>query len=283
MNPFSATPKVSVILPTYNRGWIVREAIDSVLDQSYTDVELIVVDDGSTDDTRAILDEYGGRLTVIRQVNMGVSAARNTGIRAATGELIAFLDSDDYWISGKLDRQVDYFIRNPQMMICQTEEIWVRRGKRVNAKKKHRKQSGMIFHYCLPLCLISPSAVMMRRQLFDRVGLFDERLPACEDYDLWLRITCREPVGLIDEPLIVKRGGHDDQLSRMAQLDKYRIDALAKIIDSGRLDIDQKRAAVLMLKEKCRIYINGCVKRGRHQEAGDCQALADRYGAISGT
>ena len=277
MNPIDTIPKVSVVVPTFNRGWILRDAVESVLNQNYADLELIVVDDGSTDDTLRILADYAGRLTIIRQANQGVSAARNAGVRQASGELIAFLDSDDYWLGGKLTRQVDYFARHPQMMICQTEEIWIRRGTRVNPKRKHRKRSGMIFRHCLPLCLISPSAVMMRRPLFDTVGFFDDQLPACEDYDLWLRIACEYPVGLIDEPLIVKRGGHADQLSRMAELDKFRITALAKIIASGRLSDDQKRAAVRMLKEKCRIYANGCIKRGRHQEAEHYIALADRY------
>jgi hypothetical protein len=118
---------------------------------------------------------------------------------------------------------------------------------------------------------------MLRRSLFDIVGCFDESLPACEDYDLWLRIACEYPVGLIDEPLIVKRGGHPDQLSAMAELDKYRIRALAGIIDSGRLDPGQKTAAAAMLKRKCAIYINGCIKRGRHRDADVLSRLCDRY------
>jgi glycosyltransferase involved in cell wall biosynthesis len=278
----NATPsKVSVIVPTYNRGWILREALDSILSQDYPDVELIVVDDGSTDDTASILRGYDTALSVIRQPNRGVSAARNAGIGAATGEFIAFLDSDDSWLTGKLTRQVGWFTRHPDMMICQTEEVWMRRGVRVNPKQKHRKRAGMIFKHCLPLCLISPSAVMMRRRLFDAVGLFDETLPACEDYDLWLRVACNYPVGLIDEPLIVKRGGHGDQLSSMAELDKFRITALARILDSGTLNGEDRDAAAQMLRKKCRIYINGCTKRGRHREAADYAALARSYQTIS--
>jgi glycosyltransferase involved in cell wall biosynthesis len=270
-------PRVSIILPTYNRAWILSQAVDSVLCQDYTDFELIVVDDGSTDHTERVLAGYGCKIRVLQQPNLGVSAARNAGIRAARGQLIAFLDSDDHWLDGKLSRQVGYFTAHPEMMICQTEEIWIRRGKRVNPKNRHRKRSGRIFRYCLPLCLISPSAVMIRRQLFDRVGCFDETLPACEDYDLWLRVACEYPVGLIETPLIVKRGGHEDQLSRMPELDKYRITALAKIIHSGRLTDEQKQAAVAMLKEKCRIYGNGCLKHGRMNEAQRISAIAAKY------
>ncbi|MEN8780645.1 MAG: glycosyltransferase, partial [Desulfobacterales bacterium] len=204
MNSYS----VSIIIPTYNRGWIVRDAIDSVLGQTDTDFELVVVDDGSTDRTPEILDSYGDRLRVIRQANQGVSAARNRGIGDSSGPLIALLDSDDIWLPGKLSVQVDFFNKNPAALICQTEEIWIRNGLRVNPGKRHRKPFGMIFEPSLELCLVSPSAVMVRRELFEKVGLFDENLPACEDYDLWLRVGCRFPVHLIDKPLTIKRGGH---------------------------------------------------------------------------
>jgi GT2 family glycosyltransferase len=162
-------------------------------------------------------------------------------------------------------------------MICQTEEMWIRNGMRVNPKERHKKPSGMIFEPSLSLCLISPSAVMMKCSLFDEVGLFDEELPACEDYDLWLRVSCRYPVYLIDTPLIVKRGGHEDQLSRSPGLDKYRIKAIIKIIKSHLLSKRQHRAAVRTLKEKCAIYASGCRKRGRVDEAEHYEALAKRY------
>ena len=208
-------------MPTFNRAHCLERAIDSVLDQTFRDYELIVVDDGSTDHTADLLKRYDDSLKSIHQQNRGVSAARNTGIRAARGELIALLDSDDCWLPTKLERQVDFFETHPQAQVCQTEEIWIRNGRRVNPKRRHRKFSGLIFEKSLPLCLVSPSAVMLRKSLFDQVGLFDERLPACEDYDLWLRITWKYPVDLILAPLIVKHGGHADQLSRRPELDKY--------------------------------------------------------------
>jgi glycosyltransferase involved in cell wall biosynthesis len=226
-------PLVSVIIPTYNRGWIVQEAIGSVLEQDFADYELIVVDDGSADDTAAILTVYGSTITVLNQPNRGVSAARNRGIAAASGQLIAFLDSDDLWLPRKLSTQVEFFKNHPDTVISQTQERWIRNGVRVNPRQRHHKFSGMIFEHSLALCLVSPSAVMLKKSLFDEVGVFDEQLPACEDYDLWLRISCRYPVHLIDAPLVIKRGGHADQLSRAAGLDKYRIRSLVKIIDSG--------------------------------------------------
>jgi glycosyltransferase involved in cell wall biosynthesis len=274
----SKKPLVSVIIPTYNRAWVLREAIDSVLAQEFKDFELIVVDDGSTDNTGEILDSYEQDILVLRQSNKGVSAARNRGIAAAAGRLIAFLDSDDLWLPRKLSSQVDFFKSNPAAVINQTEEIWVRNGVRVNPKTRHHKFSGMIFERSLALCLVSPSAVMIKKNLFSEVGVFDENLPACEDYDLWLRISCRYPVDLIETPLIMKRGGHADQLSKAPGLDKYRIQALKKIIASGQLEPDSYRAAVQTLQEKCAIFAAGCRKRGRDAEARYYEELANQIG-----
>lgn len=271
---------VSVIIPTYNRAGFLKEAVDSVLSQEVSDVELIVVDDGSTDGTPDLLARYGDRLRVIRQENAGVSAARNAGLRRAAGDLIALLDSDDLWLPGKLAAQTAFFQANPESVVCQTEELWVRRGRRINPGKRHRKRAGWIFIPSLSLCLVSPSAVMMRRSLLDEVGLFDESLPACEDYDLWLRIACRHPIDLIGTPLIVKRGGHPDQLSAAPGLDRYRIQSILKLLEGKSLPSDYQKAAVAVLVEKCRIYANGCFKRGRRDEGRRYMALAGRYAAL---
>ncbi len=277
VHPRGKGPRVSVIIPTYNRGWILEEAVDSVLEQTYTDFELIVVDDGSTDDTRALLQPYGQRIAYVHQDNQGVSAARNTGLRLARGELIALLDSDDLWKPAKLARQVAFFDAHPDAQICQTEEVWIRRGRRVNPKNRHRKPSGWIFEPSLALCLVSPSAVMLRRGLMDAMGGFDVSLPACEDYDLWLRISLRCPIHLIEEALVLKRGGHADQLSAAAGLDRYRIQSLDKILTNENLTRQQSRAAAAMLQAKCRIYASGCRKRGRTQEAQIYEALAVKH------
>lgn len=277
----AGTPKVSVIIPTFNRGWALRESVDSVLEQEYDSFELLVVDDGSTDDTGEILAQYGTKLTVVRQENRGVSAARNAGIAASSGALIAFLDSDDRWLPKKLSEQVLFFDERPDALICQTEEIWIRNGVRVNPKKHHKKPSGEIFEASLSLCLVSPSAVMMRRSLFSEVGLFDEKLPACEDYDLWLRIGCRHPIHLIDIPLILKTGGHEDQLSRAPRLDRYRILSLEKLLSDGGLTEWQAAAAVKKLIEKCAIYAMGCRKWGRQEEADHFEEKGKRWSSIS--
>jgi glycosyltransferase involved in cell wall biosynthesis len=273
----TTTPTVSVIIPTYNRAGMLKEAIDSVLDQDYSDFELIVVDDGSIDETPQILNCYGGKIKHICQRNQGVSAARNRGIATASGRYMAFLDSDDLWLPGKLTIQTDFLRSTPEALICQTEEIWIRNGVRVNPRERHQKYSGMIFERSLALCLVSPSAVMVRRGLFDKFGLFDESLPACEDYDMWLRVSCRCPVYLINKPFIIKRGGHADQLSRQPALDKFRIRAIKKILDSQMLSVDQYNAGVGMLKQKCALYAAGCRKRGRTEEAQYYRFLAKKY------
>lgn len=278
MKKTKKNPLVSVIIPTYNRGWIIKEAIDSVRAQDFEDFELIVVDDGSTDNTPEVLDAYRGTINVFRQKNKGVSAARNRGISEASGRFIAFLDSDDLWLPQKLSRQVEFFNTTPDALICQTEEVWIRSGVRVNPKKRHQKPSGMIFEPSLALCLVSPSAVMIRRSLLEIVGNFDETLPACEDYDLWLRISCRFPVYCIDTPLIIKRGGHEDQLSASFGLDRFRIKAIKKSVESGFLSKRQYAAAVKTLKEKCNIYAAGCRKRGREEEALYYISLSEKFG-----
>ncbi len=263
----SSNPCISVIIPTYNRCWILNEAIESVLSQKFTDYEIIVVDDGSNDTTAALLSTYGDRIAIIRQVNKGVSAARNAGILIAKGNYIAFLDSDDMWLPEKLSCQVDFFQSQAEAEVCQTDEIWIRNGVRVNPKNRHKKPSGMIFVPSLRLCLVSPSAVMIKKRLFDKVGLFNEAFPACEDYDLWLRIALYYPIYLIDRQMVVKRGGHDDQLSCNPGLDRYRIQSIVNILENNSLTTQNYQAAVNVLKEKCRIYANGCIKRGRAEEA----------------
>lgn len=256
-------PSVSVIIPTYNRCDFVREAMASVLAQTFQDFELIVVDDGSTDGTADIVREFP-RTHYLLQENRGVSAARNAGVAVSRGELIAFLDSDDLWQPQKLATQVAFFAARPDAHICQTEEVWLRNGVRVNPRNKHRKPSGDIFAASLQLCLVSPSAVMMRRELFDHVGGFDEELLACEDYDLWLRISASEPVHLIAEALVIKRGGHADQLShRFWGMDRFRVAALRKLLATGGLTLMQRQQVEAVLAEKCRILAQGAKKRGQ--------------------
>jgi GT2 family glycosyltransferase len=273
---------VSVIIPTFNRRALVREAVASACGQRDVELDVIVIDDGSSDGTAAALqDELGSRIRIFSTENRGVSAARNLGVRHSRGELIAFLDSDDVWQPGKLAAQVAFFAAHPEAHICQTEEIWIRNGVRVNPCKHHRKPSGDIFTPSLRRCLVSASAVMLRRSLFERVGGFDETLPACEDYDLWLRIACDTPVWLIDQPLVIKRGGHADQLSgRFWGMDRYRVAALARLLAEGRLSAPQRTQTMSVLAEKCAILANGAARRGHHDAAEHYRMLRESHAEL---
>ena len=273
-------PKVSVILPTYNRLPMLKEAMDSVLAQNFEDMELIVVDDGSTDGTAEEMKRYGGRVKLIQHSrNRGVSAARNKGILHARGKYIAFLDSDDLWVKGKLRIQVSFLDDNPHYPICYTDEIWIRRGKRVNPMIKHAKYSGWIFEKCLPLCIMSPSSVMMKRTLFSKVGLFDEALPVCEDYDFWLRVSARFPIFFIDRKLIVKRGGHPDQLSQRSWgNDRCRVIALEKLLSEPYIGSEEREMILKEMKKKCSILYKGFLKRRNEIEARHYQEMMRRYG-----
>jgi len=274
----SGAPLVAVIIPTFNRAEKTARAISSVLRQTFKQCEIIVVDDGSTDKTGEYVGQFGPLLRFISHSgNLGVSAARNHGIAGSRAPFVAFLDSDDYWLPEKLAVQVRFFRENPMAVACQTEEIWIRRGRRVNPQKKHLKPSGEIFEPSLKLCLVSPSSVMLKRSLLDLVGLFDEDLPVCEDYDLWLRISCRYPIYLIRQHLVVKEGGEPDQLSSSFQgMDRFRIKALVKLLRSGQLRGHQYEPVLRELNRKCTIYGNGCLRRGRREEGAYYLRLVER-------
>jgi glycosyltransferase involved in cell wall biosynthesis len=277
---------ISVIIPTYNRAAFIGEAIRSVLEQDYFhrsgpghSFELLVVDDGSEDNTRGVVESFAGPIIFLRQAHRGVSAARNSGLRSARGEFIAFLDSDDLWKKEKIGVQVAYLKAFPDAKVCYTEEIWLRRGKLLNPHRKHQKHSGWIFDRLLPLCLLSLSSCLFRREVFAEVGVFDEELPVCEDYDLGIRLAHTYPVHLITRPLIIKRGGHPDQLSRRYWgMDRFRVQVLEKTL---RLDLtaDEARLVKKELARKSRILIQGFIRRGNRVEAERYRALVRRCGA----
>lgn len=257
---------ISVIIPSFNRANYLGRALDSVVNQSFLPVEIIVIDDGSSDDTRSLVEDNYSQVVYRYQDNCGVSSARNLGINICKGNWIAFLDSDDEWLPEKLDQQVKALSQEPEFLICHTNEIWVRNGRRVNQMNKHEKGGGEIFNRCLPLCAISPSSAMLSKRLLQEVGGFDESLPACEDYDLWLRICARYPVLYLEQTLLTKYGGHVDQLSRRIWgLDRFRVQSLEKLITSGILNKEQSIDATNMLIRKCHILANGAFKRGKFE------------------
>ncbi|MFV1951556.1 MAG: glycosyltransferase family 2 protein [Nitrospinota bacterium] len=278
-------PEISIIIPVYNRPLLVKEAIDSVMAQTYTDFELIVVDDGSTDTTADVIQKYietysniSVHLRYIYQSGLGVSAARNNGIDAANGKLTTFLDSDDLWQPNKLKRQMEFFASHPEAKICYTDEIWIRHNKRVNPCKVHQKYSGRIFEHCLPCCIISPSSVIIKKEVLEEVGLFDESLPACEDYDLWLRIAGRFKVDILPEQLIIKRNGYPEQLSRKYWgMDRFRVQAMEKHINSPYLNENEHRLLLEQLVKKYSILANGSHKRGKQAETALYRRKVEKY------
>jgi len=276
---------VSAIIVTYNRKSFLKEAIDSVLAQSYfhkfpLDWELIIVDDGSTDGTSKLVEDYQLSQNNIHYYFLehgGVSRARNFGIKKAKGKFIGFLDSDDLWLKDKIQIQLSYLKAFPQAKFCLTEEIWIRNNRRVNQGLKHKKYSGWILEKVLPLCLLSLSSSLFRRNLFEEIGPFDENFPVCEDYDLGLRIALRYPYHFIPAPLIIKRGGHPDQLSRKYWgMDRWRLLALEKALN-GPIRPEQEKLIKMEIQRKCDILISGFLKRGNSQEAEYYLKLKEKY------
>ena len=259
--------KVSVVIPTYNRKHTLTRAIESILSQTIKPLEIIIVDDGSNDGTREWIKEKYPFIKYLNQNNSGVSASRNRGIFSANGNWIAFLDSDDEWTPEKLERQLSILSSDKEAVFCHTNEIWIRNGTRVNQMRKHEKYGGYIFEKCLDMCRISPSSSIIKKEVFDHIGYFDESLIVCEDYDLWLRIAAHYKILFLDQPLIKKYGGHVDQLSRVkGGIEKYRIQSLEKILSSESLNISQFNSAKEILIKKLNIYANGVRKRKRVKE-----------------
>jgi len=274
--------KISVVIPTYNRKHTLPRALDSVLAQSYKPFEIIVIDDGSSDGTIDMIKSKYPSIKLLESLKpskslkgyspKGVSVARNVGIEQSKGDWIALLDSDDEWVPDKLIKQVQLLKKNEGSVFCHTNEIWIRNGIRVNQHKKHQKYGGYIFKECLDICRISPSSVLIHKSIFEDIGLFDESLKVCEDYDLWLRITSNYPVLFLDEFLIKKYGGHEDQLSKTPEgIEQYRIKSLEKIMSSNLLPESQFQAAKDMLITKLQIFANGLEKRQKIDEFNTIQ------------
>lgn len=263
------TAYFSIIIPTYNRSAFLKKALSSVINQSFGEFELIIVDDGSTDNTRQLINSCNDkRIKYIYQENKGASAARNRGLKEARAEWICFLDSDDWFDKEKLKITRRHIEKHPQYKIFHTEEIWYRSGVLLNQKKIHKKHGGWIFDRCLKLCCVSMSTVCVAKSVFEKSGFFDENFPCCEDYEFWLRASLQYPFYLIPQALTSKEGGHHDQVSKKYScIDKFRIQAIEKILKAPSLSAQQRKKASEELEKKCRVLIGGCLKRFKIKEA----------------
>jgi glycosyltransferase involved in cell wall biosynthesis len=283
----NCSPKISVIIPTYNRRELLLRAVKSVLNQDFEHFDLTIVDDGSTDDTKEALDTIlkthprRDKVFYYSIAKSGVSAARNYGIKKTSSRWLAFLDSDDEWMQNKLTKQWHYLQNNPNCKIVHGDEIWIRRGRRVNPKNIHKKSGGLIYKRCLELCLISPSAVVIRRDLLEEMGGFDEEFIVCEDYDLWLKITSQIPVGFIEKPIIIKYGGHEDQLSaKYHSMDYFRVKSMWRILKTGNLSEDYYLATIKEIEKKGTILVNGYKKHNNLENLDEIKSILEEVSKL---
>jgi len=252
---------ITVIIPTYNRYELLKRALLCVYNQTYMPKEIIVVDDGSVDDTFQIKKDFPD-IKYIYQINKGVSSARNLGIKNSICKWIAFLDSDDEWHKDKLKEQVAFHKQNSNILISYTDEKWIRDEKEVSIPKKYQKYGGNIFDKCLSHCIIAPSSVIINKTLLDKIGIFDETLDVCEDYDLWLRVACDNEIALIDKKLITKYAGHKNQLSfKYWGMDRFRVRALEKL----KCEKYSQQINTMLLK-KYKILLKGAIKYNRESD-----------------
>lgn len=265
---------IDVIIPTYNRAHLLERAILSVLNQTYKNFVLHIVDDGSTDETNTVLKKYKDQITLHTQKNKGVSAARNLAAFKSTGDWIAFLDSDDEWTPRKLEIQIQALKDSPTLRFFHSEEIWMRNNVRVNPKVKHQKSGPDLLERSLEFCLISPSTSLIRRDLFLEQNGFDESFIVCEDYDLWLKILAREDIGFIPDALTIKYGGHEDQLSTaFAAMDYWRIKSLIGLYQQNDITSDLKQKIKAVVMRKSEILLKGYVKHQNNKAHEEIMGL----------
>lgn len=263
----SKLPLVSVIIPAYNAAEFLAEAIDSALEQDYPNKEIIVVNDGSTDQTEKVLSDYGSRIRYINQVNSGVAAARNTGLSAADGDYIAFLDADDIWLPGKLRMQIAYMEEHPDIDLVQAR--WAechpgigdyRCSEKAAINQKHGSEpsdipaivperSGWIYHILLTGFVVWTGVVVLRRRLIDRVGKFDEELPIGEDFHFWLRASQYTQIHTLDRTMALYRR-RDNSVTGKCWARNY----IAEIVDEaikkwGTVDRDGSRVPPVTLRK----------------------------------
>ena len=275
------TLKVSVVIPVYNRPDLLQRAVSSVSRQSFAPFEILVVDDGSTPTVGSLKDFNLIDVRILRnEQNKGVSAARNLGIREANGDWIALLDSDDEWMEEKLQKQIQYIEQHEGLHVVHTGEKWIRNGNEVIPPAYLNKSPNNLWERSLQHCLICPSSVLLHKSIFQNIGLFNENLPVCEDYEFWLRLLLHKEIGLVGEQLVIKHGGHSDQLSTTTWgMDRFRVQALINLVDSSTLNEKQYVSVILVLVHKCLILAKGSERREKFKEATKYLEIARTYEA----
>ena len=267
---------VSVIIPTFNRVEYLPDALDSVYSQTHSVSEVIVVDDGSTDHTVEKLSPAYPSVQFLRQENQGVSAARNLGIAQASHPWIALLDSDDRWTPQKLEQQITHLSQNPSLRAVHSGEKWIRDGKEINIPASLDKSKDGLWERSLEKCIICPSSVLLHQSVFEKTGTFDPSLAICEDYDFWLRLLLTHEIGLIEEPLVHKYGGHPDQLSMSTWgLDRFRVQSLEKISTFKNITPRHQAQIYETIIRKTDLLIQGFKKHGKYEEAQRYQVQKD--------
>ena len=265
--------RVTVVIPVRNRVEMLRRAVESVLAQTCQNFDLVVVDDASTEDMSGVKDlvESRGHYWLLLKENIGPAAARNAGAQVGEGEWMACLDSDDGWSPEKLESQLAWFANHPEMEISQCEEEWVRNGLPLKKKENQHQPDGWVFEKCVEVCCVSPSCTMISRRLWQKLGGFDERYRVCEDYELWLRASLDNPVGLVKGgtgPLVTRHGGHDDQLSFAVEaMDRFRVLALLELMQKQELTESQRQVVVEGVLQRAEVLKKGALKRGKDADA----------------
>lgn len=208
-------PLVSIVITTYNYAEYLARCVDSVLDQTYQNIEVIIVNDGSTDNTDQIVDRYhkSGMIRYIKQQNAGQTIAKNNGLRECTGEFIAFLDADDYWMRDKLEKQLAVFAGDEKLGVVYTRAKWIDKNDKPTIINDLKTHSGWVTNHFVFDNFVHFSSVLVRKNCFEDVGVFDESLDMGIDWELWLRVSKYYKFAFIDEQLIAYRVGHQGQMS----------------------------------------------------------------------
>lgn len=275
--PSSEMGRVIVVIPVRERAQMLQRAVESVLRQTWRDYDLVVVDDASRLEDLSIvrnLVESSGHHWLSFDENRGPAAARNAGVLAGEQQgtqWVAFLDSDDVWKPEKLERQLLWHADYPEVGVSQCQEAWIRNGVKVGKKRSQLQPEGRIFAQCIDSCCISPSCMMMTLSLWKELGGFDERYRVCEDYELWLRLSLKNPVGLVrdvPDPLVIRHGGHEDQLSfSIEAMDRFRVMAMLELLLNGSLGQEETVLVEKGIARKSEILEQGARKRSLRSHA----------------